>query len=269
VVTPSFDLPRIVTVAVAILLAIVLFRAAKRIFVTDKPAASNQYFLIYLFAWAVGPCILAYLLYSIAGWQRYEARYFAICIPPFSTLLVLALEQFVKTLGCSTRTAWWSVRRHYLGNAIPYALLACVIFVLPGALKAAQDPKGVYRDIAHSIVLLVEQDPQSSFAICEAARRKKSLLNYYLERFSRKRDLRVDVTAQRSHERAGRDPLKWIAPKVVGRDYLIVAFPFDGESKFRRLMASLQGRYSLAFSQLDKSGRGYVVFRLFSSEHEP
>jgi uncharacterized membrane protein len=266
VVKPSFDLPRAITLAVAVLLAIVLFRGARRFLKSHGAPPPNRYFLFYLVAWATVPCVLAYLLYFVAGWERYVARYFAICIPPFTVLLVLALEQFVETLGHYARRVPGSFRRHYVRNALPYALLASAVFVLPGAYEAAKDPKGVYRDIARSIVMLVEQDSQSSFAILEAARRRKSLLNYYLQRLSKEKRLRVDATIQRSGERPGRNPLKRIAPKLAGRDYLIVAFPFDSVRRFPVLMASLQSTYSLAFSQLNKDGRGYVVFRSSASE---
>jgi len=263
VIRPTFDLPRVVTVAVGICLALVLLGRAKRYFFRAKAAPPlNQHFLFYLAAWAIVPSVIAYFFYLVAGWERYVPRYFAICVPPFVILLVLALEQFVELIGVAWRKAQAAVRRHYLRNALLYALVACAIFALPGAYEAAKDPKGIYRDLARSIVRLIEQDPKSSFAIVEAARRRQSLLNYYLARFSKAKPLQVDATLRTSGERPGRDPLKRIETKIAGRDFLIVAFPFDSVSKFPVLMSSLEDRYTLAFSQLSRRGRGYVVFKL-------
>ncbi len=201
---PSFDLPLVIIVAVCICLVMVLMKSAKRHFMrADKTPPLNQYFLFYLAAWATGPCVLVYLFYFVGGWERYVSRYLWICIPPFTILLVLALEQIVEVLGAAGRKLNASARRHYLRNSMLYALLACAILALPGAYEAAEDSKGRYRDIARSIVTLVERDPHSSFAIFDAARRDQPLLEYYLERFSKAKQLRVDGTFRKERRAAG------------------------------------------------------------------
>jgi len=96
---------------------------------------------------------------------------------------------------------------HSVRNALLYALIACAILALPGAHKAARKPKGIYRDIAESVVGLIEGDPKSSFTIYEAALRRQSLLDYYLARFSKGR-LSVDHTLRKSKDRPDSDPLK-------------------------------------------------------------
>jgi hypothetical protein len=95
-------------------------------------------------------------------------------------------------------------------------------------------------------------------------------LDYYLKRFSKKGRLHVDGTVRRGDERKGggrtvRD-LKRMEAKVGERDYLIVAFPFDSVGNFPGLMASLQSRYSVAFSQMNRDGRGYIVFKARAAE---
>ena len=260
VVRPSFDLPLVIILAVCICLVMVLMKSAKRHFMrADKTPPLNQYFLFYLAAWATGPCVLVYFFYFVGGWERYVSRYLWICIPPFTILLVLALEQIVDVLDAAGRKLNASARRYYLRNPMLYALLACAIFALPGAYEAAEGSEGTgWPRLARSIVTLVEQDPHSSFAIFDAARRDQSLLEYYLERFSKAKQLRVDGTFRLSEEQPGQDPLKRIEAKVAGRDYLIVAFPFDGVNNFPVLMASLQNKYHLGFSQLGPKGRGYL-----------
>jgi hypothetical protein len=183
---------------------------------------------------------------------------------------VLALEQFVEILDTDLRKFRISVRRHYLRNSLLYALIACAFFALPGAYVAAKDPKGLYRDIARSIVKLVEQDPKSSFLIYEAALRRQPLLDFYLERFSNK-TIRVDGTLRMDDEKPGRDSIKRVKGKIAGRDYLIVAFPFVSAQNFPVLLPLLQSRYSVAFSQMSRNGRGYIVFKLRppDSQHGP
>jgi hypothetical protein len=253
VVRPSFDLPLVFIALIAIFLMMLLIKSARRLLRRDKAAPLNQYFLFYLAAWATVPCLLVYLFYFASGWERYVSRYLSICVPPFTILLVLSLEQFVMAWGAG------QIRRHYLRISILYAILACAILALPGAYLAARDPKGVYRDIARSIVMTIEQDPRSSFAIFDAARQRRSLLDYYVRRFSK--TVRVDGTFRKTDERPGRDPLKHVSANVKGRDYLIVAFPFDGADKFPVLVAALNERYDLVLNQLDGDGLGYLLFK--------
>lgn len=255
VVRPSFDVPLVILALIAILLAIVLYNSARHRFLRgDKKVPLNQYFLFYLAAWATVPCVLVYLFYFAGGWERYVSRYLSIAVPPFTLLLVLSLEQAVKLAGAS-------VRRHYLRNAMLYAILACAVFALPGAYQAAKDPQSLYRDIARAIVTTVEQDPQSSFAIFDAARRRESLLDFYLKRLSTMRPVRVDGTFRMRDERPGRDPLKHVDAEVAGRDYVIVAFPFDSAANFPMLISALKSRYDLAFNQLNGDGFGYLLFK--------
>lgn len=155
-----FDLPALVVLAVLVLLAMVLIKSARRHFMhADKPPPVNQYFLFYLTGWAILPCFLTYLIFFASGWERYTARYFAFCVPAFSILIVLALEQLVECLASGQRRFRVSVQRAYLRNATLCALIACALLAQPGAYKAAKDPKGLYRDIARSIVTLVQRDP--------------------------------------------------------------------------------------------------------------
>jgi uncharacterized membrane protein len=258
VLRPSFiGVPRVIVLAVLVCVGIVVLRSAKQHFLSANTTPPlNQYFLFYLVAWTALPSLLAYAVYFAAGFERYFARYFSICIPPFVVLFVLALEQFVALLGLACRKSS-AIRRHYLRNATLCALIACAIFALPGAYVAAEDPKGLYREIADSIVKLVEHEPKPRFAIYEAARRRQSLLNYYLERFSKDHQLRVDGTLWKDNA---------IKARIANRDFLIIAFPFDSVSKFPRLMASLQNGYSVTFSQFSDTGIGYIVFEARSAE---
>ena len=202
VVTPNFNLPSILYVILFLLLAVVLAKVAIR----DRKRSStttplNTYFVFYLVAWAILPSIGIYFLYFLSGAERYQIRYFAFCFPPFCILLVLAVEQLVESLNVAGRALRVSVSRYYLRNAMLYALVFCAIFALPGAYKAATNNQEPFRDVARSIITLVEGDKDTSFAIYEAAHRSQPMLNYYMKRFSKK--VRADGTF-RKKRRANR-----------------------------------------------------------------
>lgn len=261
VVQPNLRLPLVLVLAVFALLAIVLVRRTRRHFLNAGSAAPlNVIFLWYLTAWAFLPSLLAYIAFLAAGSERYVPRYLAISVPPFSILLALALEQAIGLLAFVWPKRGLPIKRHYLRNATLYALLACAVLVLPNAYRTAKDPKGLYRDIARSIVTLTERDPLSRFAIYEAALRHQSLLDYYLLRAS-KGKLRVDGTLPLSEERRGRDPLRRLGPRAAESDFVVVVFPYVSARAFPILLPLVQSRYDFAFSQMDRTGRGYVVFR--------
>jgi uncharacterized membrane protein len=264
VVRPSFNLSLIVIVAVLACLALVLLRRARRYFLrAGATPPLNQYFLLYLAAWTGGPAFLVWLGYLFAGWERYNARYFAICIPPFVILLVLALEQFVELVALATRKLQGSIRRHYVHNALLYALVACAIFSVPGAHQASEQQKGRYRDIARAIVQLVEQDPESRFAIFEGApRRKEAPLEFYLKRLSKQGGLRVDAIVRKTKKPPSAKSMRRLEAKLADRDYLIAAFPFRRAVDFQPILDALGSRHSLVFSQIDRAGRGFLVFKV-------
>ncbi len=143
VVRPGLaEVPLALALGALICLAIVLVESARRYFLrAGATPPLNQYFLVYLAAWAGLPSLLAYGLFLAVGSERYFPRYFAFCIPPFVILLVLALEQFVELLAAARRTWQASVRRHYVGNALLYALVACAIFALPGGTAPPRTPR--------------------------------------------------------------------------------------------------------------------------------
>jgi uncharacterized membrane protein len=261
VAEPNLRLPLVIVLVLFVLLAIVLVRRTRQQFLNvDGMAPLNAFFLWYLVAWAFLPCLLAYLVFLAAGSERYVPRYLAICVPPFSILLALALEQVIGLLVLIWPRRRVPIERHYLRNATLYALLACAVLVLPAAYRTAKDAKGLYRDIARSIVMLTERDSLSRFAIYEAALRPQSLLDYYLLRIS-KGKLRVDGTLPLFNETRGRDPLQRLGPKAAESDFLIVVFPYVSARTFPILLPLVQSRYDFAFSQMDRTGRGYVVFR--------
>jgi uncharacterized membrane protein len=258
VIKPNFNLPAILYVILLVLLCAVLAKVVSRYWKRSTGAPLNAYFLFYLVAWAILPSIVIYLCYFISRAERYEPRYFAFCFPPFCILLVLAVEQLVESLNAAGRMLRLSVSRHYLRNATLYALVFCAVFALPGAYDAATTNKRPFRDIARAIVMLVEGDKDSSFAIYEATNRSPPMLNYYMKQFSK--TVRVDGTFQQGDEEVGRDGLAGAEKVSTEKDYLVIAFPHLRTVDFPNLMRRLDEEYTLVISQLSE-GRGFAVFK--------
>jgi len=256
VIKPNFNLPAMLYVILLVLLGIVLAKVISRYWKRSMGAPLNACFLFYLVAWAILPSVGIYLLYFLSGAERYEMRYFVFCFPPFCILLVLAVEQLVESLNAAGRTLRLSVNRHYLRNATLYALVFCALFALPGAYHAATMNKGPFRDIARAIVMLVEGDKDSSFAIYEAANHSQPMLNYYMKQFSK--TVRVDGTLQEQDEQTGRDVLAGAEKVIAGKDYLVIAFPHL--RGFPKLMRRLDEDYTLVISQISR-GRGFLVLK--------
>lgn len=259
VVRPNFDLAWILYLVLLVLLATVLAKIAIRYFVRARGAPPlNAYFLFYLVGWAMLPCVAGYLLFFASGVERYSVRYFAFCFPPLCILLVLAIEQSVESLNAARSVFGFSISRHYLRNALLYALVICLVFALPGGYKAATREKDPFREIARSIVMLVEGDRKSSFAIYEAGW-GQPWLNYYMQQMSKR--VRVDGMIKKTDEDRGRDPLGAVEKTIAGKDYLVVAFPHLRTKQFPRLMRRLKKDYNVEASQLNKGGKGFIVLK--------
>jgi uncharacterized membrane protein len=212
-------------------------------------------FFVYLLFWMIGSFLVVYLVFLATGFEKLKPRYFVFAVPPLSILLVLALEQFVGILHRAGKRFRVSVARHYLANALVYALIACTILVVPGAYEAATAKKQPFREIAQSIVSVVEADPKSRYLIYEVGG-PKPLLNYYFQKFSP--SVRAARTIRMWHEGDARTRLA--EHLLEQHDYLVIAFPHFPVSKFPKTMKLLSQTYDLQLMQL-VDGKGYVIFR--------
>jgi uncharacterized membrane protein len=257
VVEKNFKLPALVYAILSVLLVLVLIRTAIRYFVrSGKPAPLNAYFVFYLTAWAILPLVFVYITFFALGAERYMGRYFAFCFPPLPILLVLAIEQAVESLNVARPWLRFSLSRHYLRYALLYALAICAVFALPRAYAGAISVKEPYRDIARSIVKLVEGKTDASFAVYEASHTTHPMLDFYMKRMSK----RVRLIGTIGVDKDGRDPLAGVDAVMSGKDYLVIAFTHKKPKHFPLMMRQLSKEYDLVASQLLRSGRGYMMW---------
>ncbi|MGD9502968.1 MAG: hypothetical protein AB7V40_10845, partial [Methyloceanibacter sp.] len=258
ILEPNIALPEIAYAALFVLLTAVLVKVAVRDFVRSENAPPlKAYFPFYLTGWALLPCFLAFLLFFVFGAERYNVRYFIFCFPPLAILLVLAVEQAVAGLDAARARLKFSVSRHYVRYALLYALLICAIFALPRGFAAATITKEPYRETARALVELVEGTKGSSFAIFEASRFSRPLLNFYMMQMSDS----VRAIGTIGPKSKDRDPLRGVEEAMAGKDYLVVAFPHNMPARFSEMMRRLHDEYDLVANQLFADGRGYMLWK--------
>lgn len=266
VLAPNIALPGIAYAAVFLLVAAALVKVAVRYFVrAEKAPPLRAYFPFYLAGWALVPCVLAFFLFFALSAERYNVRYFAFCVPPLAILLVLAIEQAIEGLDAARAWLKFSLGRHYIRYALLYALLICAIFALPRGFAAATLTKEPYRETARALVELVEGTKGASFAIFEASRFSRPILNFYMIQMSDK----VRAIGTIGPESKGRDPFRGVEDAMAGKDYLVVAFPHNRPARFPALMRRLNDDYDLVANQLFADGLGYMVWKKRAAANAP
>jgi hypothetical protein len=134
-----------------------------------------------------------------------------------------------------------------------------VVLVLPGTLKGATVFKADWRGTAKEIVDIVRSDPDSSYIILEPSFRPTPLLDYYLARYSK--NVRVEGVIRRYREsRGGPFVFDQMAATIAQYDFLVVPFMHHTTRNFPRALGKLQERYPVRFSNIDRTGRGVIVF---------
>jgi hypothetical protein len=137
--------------------------------------------------------------------------------------------------------------------------LVIVGLILPGTLNGAAPIKADWRGTAQEIVNIVRSDPDSSYIIVEPSFRPPPLLNYYLARYSR--NVRVKGVILRADEnRGGPFTVDRIAGMIAPYDFMIVPFLHHTIRNFPRTLETLKERYPVHFSNIDRRGRGVMVF---------
>jgi hypothetical protein len=214
----------------------------------------------YLFGWLLVPFLIAYLAFVVTGVARYHPRYWQYIVPPLAPLLVLVVDEAAGLFG----RAWVRLRGSRVGGAGSVTVAALVVIpvlLLPGTLAgthgagAATDWRGTARDL----VALVESDPDSRYVVFETSFSRRPYLDYYLSRYGD--DLRVTETITRRQE-GGREELPFdrLAPTIARHDYLVVVFIHHRTTNFPRTLTLLAETYHPHHAQVDRAGRGLVVF---------
>ncbi|NEE01227.1 glycosyltransferase family 39 protein [Phytoactinopolyspora halotolerans] len=261
VVTPNIDAPRPVWWLSLACVALVLVRAlagiARRGALTD--ARRRAWAVVYLVAWLVLPLVLVYTVFSLAGVERYNMRYFLYCVVPLAPLLVLTVDE----AGRLAAAAWRRVRGGELPSGVTTAalILAILAFVIPGTHAAATEPKADWRGNVKRIVDVIRDDEENDYIVLEASHRRGSMANFYFERYSD--DVRVHDVLAIDDERGGdgtHPVLRDDEDLIAGYDRLIVLFPHLVTGDFPNALEQLEADYDVHHPQLDRAGRGFIVY---------
>lgn len=259
VLAENLYLPRYALIAIAVLVMSVVIAAV--VAVIGRSGGDRRrrkdWTTVYLFGWLVLPLIVVVVVFYTIGAARYSDRYFLFSAVPLVPLIAVALtcswtwisERF--RLRSGPRAKWM------IGGLL---MVVVVLAIWPGTVQAARSRKDDWRGTADTIVSIVESDPVSRFVIFDTSFRQVSVLDYYLERMSD--EIRVSTTIRRGQERSG-GPFSFEthAELLAGSDFLIVPFIHHRSDDFPLALERLEEIYDLHLWQINRNGRGIVIFR--------
>jgi hypothetical protein len=237
----------------AVIIGVIIWAGVRAIATRGTKEGGEYWSYLYLASWLFLPLVVVYLVFVVAGVERYSSRYFVYCIPPLSALIIIAL-------GLLVRWAWKGRSPQLASGAFGLASLIVVgaLFV-PTGFEAATERKHDWRGNSQSIVDVVNADPDTEYFILETGFNTSPRADYYFEQFSD--DVRVDSVATRAEERDDDfSRLDEALPAPGSGERIILFFNHSRTTHFPNLLAHLEGSFELVHSELNRMGRGYVVF---------
>jgi uncharacterized membrane protein len=265
VVVPNISPPTVIAWLGGVLLLVLTGRAVLAIARRGRTTSDRleAWSTLYLIAWSILPLAVAYVTFVVTDVARYSPRYWLFVVPPFAPLLVLIVEESARLVA----TAWQRLRRTSVspGVVTAGATVVCglviVGLILPGTVNGATAFRADWRGTAQEVTNIVRSDPASSYIILEPSFRQTPMLDYYLARYSS--DLRVGGVLRRSDESNGGPYIfDRMATTIAQYDFMIVPFIHHRTRDFPHALEVLRQRYPVRFSDIDRSGRGVMVFDL-------
>lgn len=234
-------------------------------------------FHAYILAWLFLPICVALLLFMLGDFQpaRINPRYFIFSTPPVALMLAIALEQLAKTIGrimqhISNSMWFWCF---YTKSATFLAIVIASVVAAPGGLAAASHQKHDWRGIAQRLVEIIDHDDAHHYIIYQVSLNSTPLLNYYLQQYSQ--DLRVGGSIVRSEE-AAIDSGDDVTPSILHQemfiseyDYLVLVFAHERATNYPNILGLLENRYTVHHAQLNRHGRGFIVYQVGETEFTP
>jgi uncharacterized membrane protein len=262
VIDPTFggaDLGALAPVAVAAVLILLTIQGVWAVYRYDGRGAEDRgYFTLYVVIWAFVPCVMAFLLFLVAHAERYSARYFIFCAPPLAVMTLLAVENiFLSAKKLLSKIKALDPARHYVRYSLIYAIVVALAIAAPGGRQAASLINEDYRGIAQLVVNTVRGNPSESYVLYEA--NHTGTLNYYLPKMS-KGGVRVEDKIRPSYEKLSAQKFREKIDEIDGHDFLIVAFTHKRLKSYPRTVRRLDELYTRHITQLDRRGRGIIVW---------
>ena len=196
---------------------------------------------------ALAPTFLAFVLFTLSGYERYSSRYFSFSVGPLAVLIVLGIYEVLSLVGRAL---------HFVKPAVVLVLTAVIgaLLAYPGGLYALQKPKQDWRGIAAAIVERIEKEPtRRSWSMRQRSKgsRRSTTIS---RRFSD--DIRVDQIFQKELEKES-GPVAFSPPDA---DYVVVAFTHQKVRDWPKTRKAFGSNMTLVEEKLDKDGRGYLVY---------
>ena len=263
-VTPNIDPPWPIWVLALLVAAVVVARAVRGLLGGRELTHDRQraWTVLYLFGWLMLPLVVLVLTFLITGTARYNSRYVLYAMPALAPLVVLTIGEAARLVGAG----WRRVRRRGLDAAAltnVAMVVVIVTLVIPGTLRAISWNAGDWRGTAQRIVATIESDPGSSYVLYDTPF-KTPVLDYYLARYSD--EVRAAGTIRIDQEKLDqRFAFESGRAEIERHDFLIVAFIHHPITQFPNALRRLTERYPVYLRQVDKRGRGLIIFRIHPS----
>jgi len=254
VIRTNFGLPTLALAAVGLVIAAGIVVALVGFIRARSGVSERDWTTLYLATWLVLPLVVTYAAFVIMGVERYQARYFLFAAPPLVPLVVIGIASII---GLIVKNPERSAELTALVTT-----LALIVVVLPGGLDGATSRKHDWRGIIQRVVSTVEGDPSHEYVILETGFSPgQSRARFYFERYSD--ELRTDLVASRSSEaRNDFSLLEAELPTAAEADYLVVMFLHMKTTGMPNLVTYLGDHYVEAYRQVNKDGRGFVVYHV-------
>lgn len=249
-------LATVVLLAVAVAVVAVFHPRLSR-FAGVSRASNGRLSLLHLLSWLFFPIIVAWGVFAVLGVERYNSRYFLFSLPPLFALFTIGLVTAVSLVFAKLRVN--EPLRFFLSGSI------VLLLVLPGGYEGATAKKQDWRGTVSDVIAVVEGDPNSRYLIVEMSFSSFPRSTYYFEYL----DSQISpYRGWRSSQVLSGDfsVIEATLEELVVDEYdrLIVLFAAVPASRYSDAISHLKGTTDLIHTQLDQTGRGYLVFAPFS-----
>jgi hypothetical protein len=266
IILPNIRPPLLLMWIGGALIVIAVLRSIGRVLRRNEPRVEHlrAWVTLYLANWLMMPLVMAYVGFLVAGVARYSSRYFVFSVVPLAPLVILGVEEGVRSArGILRRRRPYPVTDENEGRrwqtwALVVSLLMICTLILPRTYAAAVAPKGDWRGTSQTIVDIIDSNPEASYAVYETSFRRIPMLDYYLARFSD--DVRVSGTIQRVEERRESFAFEKDTARIGEYDYLIVPFIHHTIYDFPKAVERLKQLYEVHYWQIGPDGTGLVIF---------
>lgn len=237
-----------------LVLGVVLRSAVNAVRSVGTPRSRDRaWTILYLAVWLVLPLAITYFAFSLLEVERYRDRYFVYCVVPLAPLLIIAADQGVAAVASRARR----LPATLMSTTLSAALI--VLLILPLGRDAATERKHDWRGNVERIIDIIEEDEDNSYIVWEASNRRRPMTDFYFERLGSSG--RPYGTMPRHEERRGEyQILDEGKEAIAGHDRLILLFAHNRVDHFPNALDELEDRYKVRHRQLDRRGRGFIVF---------